>query len=153
MIGIYNQNVVRATYLDEFRLVYHSFEDKPAVYYKSDAKEWYREGILHRDNDLPALIYKDKTKIWYQNGEVSRVNGPAIVWYGNEKHKTYCYRGKLLNPYNNKIEYPKTDEEKMGHLDSLIFIIKDKIPYIFNEYVREYDKKFYNKYKLLLITD
>ena len=148
--AFYHSNILKATYLNEDNVVFHSHDDKPAVYYTSGAREWYKEGVLHRDNDLPALIYKDKTRIWYQNGEVSRINGPAIIWYNNKVLKTYCYKGKLLNPYKFNIEYPEKEEEKLEYFNTIKFIIHDEIPYIFNEYVIKFDKKFYSKYKILL---
>ncbi len=147
-----NINVIKATFLDENKQVYHSFNDKPAVYYKSGAMEWYNEGILHRDNDKPALVYKDKTKMWYHKGILTRINGPSIIWYGSKFLKTYCIDGKLINPYskNRIIDYPIKDEDKMEYFNKEIFIIKNNIPYIFNEYVLNFDKHFYNKYKILL---
>ena len=153
MTSTISLNIVKATYSDELQQIYHSFNDKPAVYYVSGAREWYNKGILHRNNDKPAIIYEDKTKIWYQNGEVSRIKGPAILWYGNKKLKTYAYQGKVLNPYTRLMDYPKTDEEKLEYFNTSKFILYRKVPYIFTEYVMTFDKKFYNKYLLILGSD
>jgi len=30
------------------------------------SKEWYQNGLLHRDNDLPARIYPGGEQQWYQ---------------------------------------------------------------------------------------
>lgn len=143
------QNIVSATFTDDIKPVYHSYNDEPAVYYRSGAMEWYLKGVLHRENDKPALIYKDGTKIWYQNGEVSRYNGPAIIWYDNPKLKTYCIQGRMLNPFNRTIKCPTTEEEKIGYFNKPLFIIKDEVPYIFNEYMIKFEKKIFDKYLIL----
>ena len=42
------------------------------------SKEWYQNGLLHRDNDLPARIYpggeQQWYQQWYQNGKIVKRN-------------------------------------------------------------------------------
>jgi hypothetical protein len=44
--------------------------------------EWinFDEFTLHREGDLPAVEYSTKLKEWYRNGIRHRETGPAIVW-------------------------------------------------------------------------
>lgn len=39
-----------------------------------------KDGLIHRDNDLPAIMYSDGTKEWFKNGVPHRddENKPAI---------------------------------------------------------------------------
>lgn len=63
--------------------------NKLPVVVNDNRREWYNNGLLHRDNDLPAVIDRGKkVKMWYQNGVLHRSNGlPAVVtdnskqWY------------------------------------------------------------------------
>jgi hypothetical protein len=45
-----------------------------AVKSKNGTKEWWVNGILHRDNGLPALEYFNGYKEWWVNGEFMIVN-------------------------------------------------------------------------------
>lgn len=59
--------------------VRHRDGDRPAV--KSNyGKEYYKNGELHRDNDLPAVDLADGRKQWWKNGKKHRDGGkPAII--------------------------------------------------------------------------
>jgi len=49
------------------KLIYHSFDDEPAMIYDNGTKYWYKDGLLHRDNNLPAIIYSDGDCGYYKN--------------------------------------------------------------------------------------
>ena len=43
-------------------------------------REWYRNGLRHRDDDLPAMKRYCGTLIWFKNGLIHRENGqPAVI--------------------------------------------------------------------------
>ena len=44
----------------------HSCCDEPAVEWDDGSKEWYKNGLKHRDNDLPAVQLNNGNKIWYK---------------------------------------------------------------------------------------
>jgi hypothetical protein len=83
------------------RLVWHSFDGKPAIIYKncednprSGSKWWYTDGEQHRE-DGPAVIHPDGYQAWCLNNKLHREDGPAIIysdgskyWYINGKHIT-----------------------------------------------------------------
>ena len=48
-------------------------------------KEWWFNGVLHRENDLPAVIWANGTNKWYFNGLCHRENGPAIEYANGTK--------------------------------------------------------------------
>jgi hypothetical protein len=61
-----------------------------------DRKEWYLNGVLHRDYDLPAVVYNDGTKKWYKNGKLHRDNGLPAVEESNGKNYWYYKNGKVI---------------------------------------------------------
>jgi len=36
--------------------------------HSNGAKNWYKNGLQHRDNNLPAVERPNGEKSWYQNG-------------------------------------------------------------------------------------
>ena len=50
--------------------LYHSYDDKPAIIFKSGSQHWYKDGKLHRDNDLPAIIKHDGIAVWYMDNKL-----------------------------------------------------------------------------------
>jgi len=61
------------------KLIYHSFDDEPAIICNDGTKYWYKDGLLHRDNHKPAVICYDGNKYWYKDGLLHRDNHkPAI---------------------------------------------------------------------------
>ena len=63
----------------------HRDEDLPAIEYAGGYKSWWKDGKLHRDGDLSA-IEDFEQKRWYKNGLVHRDNGlPAIEWVDGSK--------------------------------------------------------------------
>ena len=48
---------------------WHSYNDLPAIVFKSGERHWYKHGIRHRDNDLPAIIWAGGAEQYYVNGE------------------------------------------------------------------------------------
>ena len=59
----------------------------PAVEHAGGTKQWYRNGLLHRD-DGPAIEWAGN-KQWWRNGQMHRDDGPAVdydyykAWYHN----------------------------------------------------------------------
>jgi len=49
--------------------------------YSDGSKEWYKNGVFHRDgDDKPAIILSSGSKSWFKNGKRHRGNGkPAII--------------------------------------------------------------------------
>ena len=45
----------------------HSVDDKPAITYNNGDREWYHEGVLHRDGNKPAVIKANMVK-YYTHG-------------------------------------------------------------------------------------
>ena len=60
---------------------------------------WYRYGKLHRDNDLPAIIHTNGSKEWYQNGLSHRNNLPAVEYASGEKE---WYKHDYLHSFNDQ---------------------------------------------------
>lgn len=59
--------------------------DGPAIEYIRGSKQWYLNGVPHRDSDLPAHEDNDGYKAWYRYGKRHRDNGPAIIWHTGHK--------------------------------------------------------------------
>lgn len=74
----------------------HRDGDLPAVVYPDGGREYYRNGVTHRDRG-PAVVmpsFNDSYKVkYYRNGKIHRVGGPAVYRSG---HKEYWFRDKLL---------------------------------------------------------
>jgi hypothetical protein len=49
-------------------------------------KEWFKNGLRHRDGDLPSIILADGTKEWREGHKLHRKGGlPAIEWANGTK--------------------------------------------------------------------
>lgn len=74
----------------------HRDNDLPAVECAHGTKFWFKNGKLHRDNNLPAMEYYDGDKEWYKDGQPHREDGPAqdFIKVGL---KRYWYNGKQLD--------------------------------------------------------
>jgi hypothetical protein len=51
----------------------------PAVLWEDGSKEWFQDGLIHRDYDQPAFTRPDGTRAWYQHGKNHRLGGPAWI--------------------------------------------------------------------------
>ena len=87
---------------DEFKCtlkngLYHSFDDKPAIFIPDYSWEWIKDGKWHREGDKPAVIEQGGDVLKYYNHDVlHRIGGPAITsnniedfqheWLVNGKH-------------------------------------------------------------------
>lgn len=67
---------------------FHSYNDDPALIYKSGTKEWYYEGIRHRPNGLPAIDWSNGAKCWYEHGRnIAHYNKKAGLVIFNHRDK------------------------------------------------------------------
>lgn len=64
--------------------------------YKDGTVIWLRQGrIKHRNGDKPACEYHDGARQWFKNGSLHRENGPACTypdgatewWLEGKKHR------------------------------------------------------------------
>jgi len=83
----------------------------PAIIYSNGDKEWYKNGICHRDDldkngrVLPAVICHDGSQYWYKNGIICRDDLdekgrvlPARIFSNGDKHwfkNGYLHRDDL----------------------------------------------------------
>ena len=70
-------------------------------------KEWWLNGLCHRENDLPAIEYPDGTKKWFLNGKLHREKGPAIEYHEGKKY--WYWYGKEIEVKSQEefeINYP-----------------------------------------------
>ena len=74
-----------------------------------ELKEWYLNGLRHREYDMPAIEHYNGDKEWWINGKRHREKGPAIELI-NGKKKWY-WHGKKIN-VNSQEEF----EEKLPYL-------------------------------------
>ena len=75
--------------------LFHRDNDMPAIERADGSKQWYKNGELHRDNDMPAYVGADGTKSWYKNGQLHRDNDmPAIVRADGSKE--WCKNDKFI---------------------------------------------------------
>lgn len=85
-------------------------------------------GHLHRDGDLPALICNAGQKEWYKNGLRHRDNGPAVISTTQESYYKYGSRHRddnlpattnytLLKNGDKKIESEEYFVEGLRHRD------------------------------------
>jgi hypothetical protein len=49
----------------------HSYDDEPA-FVSGNRREWYWNGLLHRDGDLPAVVIEGTAERWYRYGKSHR---------------------------------------------------------------------------------
>lgn len=57
----------------------HSFRDAPAVVWVHGEKQWWTDGMLHRDG-APAVVSPSGLQIWYRNGKYHRDgDAPAVI--------------------------------------------------------------------------
>lgn len=87
----------------------HREADLPAVELATGDKEWYVNGLRHREAG-PAMVYAGGSEVWYLNGKLHREDGPAVEyasgtkrWYlANERlsFDEYCIKlyGSLDHP-------------------------------------------------------
>ncbi len=70
--------------------ILHSFDDEPAIVYRSGVCVWFFHGNVERDNDMPAVINSNGYKAWYKKNARHRdYNKPAIIYENGAK---YYYR-------------------------------------------------------------
>ena len=103
------------------------------------SKEWYINGVRHRDNDLPAIEFANEYKAWYVNGLSHRDNGmPAVIDMFGELH--WYENGIRIDSY-----YPNfgcvadTIETRQDALERLN---RKKRPYSYVLYMADIDKIF-----------
>jgi hypothetical protein len=65
---------------NEVDLILNSENDRPAIIsIKDNHREWYKNGLRHRDNDLPAFS-SPECQEWYFNGLIHREGfKPAVI--------------------------------------------------------------------------
>ena len=87
-------------------LVLHSEDDNPAIININDQhREWYENGLLHRDNDLPSITTKESNS-WFFKGLMHREKRkPAYINLSSPldietqpEHSFYKY-GVSVSPY------------------------------------------------------
>jgi hypothetical protein len=106
-------------------------EDGPAVEHDNGTKEWFKNGLRHRDGDLPAIEHYDGTKVWFQNGQIHRdgdshafeshyekkwykkdflhrENGPAVE--DNEGNQEYYFMGNKFYSLESLSKFSKSKE-------------------------------------------
>lgn len=74
----------------------HRDNDLPAVIRTDGTKEWYRDGIKHRENG-PARV-SPAAMHWFQHGKLHRPDGPAIVKDTEEHWFLHGQRHRLDGP-------------------------------------------------------
>ena len=117
---------------------------------------WYLNGKLHKTDGPAAIYYRRNGSIgmegWYLNGELNRIDGPAFIYYrrnGSVKTESWYLNDEYIDPEENLIPIPKTEEEKIELINEIAFI-KDGNGCIFiKEWLRS-DKEFYDKYRMLI---
>jgi hypothetical protein len=72
----------------------HSIDDLPAVIDANGAREWYKEGKLHRDGDLPAIIFVTGSQHWYKEGKMHRDYDSPVIIFADGTQQWYK-EGKL----------------------------------------------------------
>lgn len=87
--------------------VLHNINDQPAVISKFK-KEWWYEGVMHRDNGAAAVISHREhplsiTEKWFVYGILHRENGPAVI--NTINGKIQMYRFYLDGKYLSTSEY------------------------------------------------
>jgi hypothetical protein len=55
--------------------------DNIDVTVKQDEVYWSKNEKTHRDNDKPAIFWFTGSRHWYKNGKLHRSNKPAIIWF------------------------------------------------------------------------
>lgn len=73
--------------------IFYHCESGPAVIKTNGTKEWWFNGMKHR-NCGPAVIKDDGTKEWWFNGKLHREDGPAVIYANNSKE--WWLNGKQL---------------------------------------------------------
>lgn len=58
-----------------------SINDQPYTIYSDGSKEWYKDGLVHRDNG-PAFVSADGWAEWRIEGRLHREDGPAVMKNG-----------------------------------------------------------------------
>ncbi len=124
----------------------------PAIERADGTKEWYQNGVLHRE-DGPAVenLYG---KRWYKNGKLHRENGPAIEsdrikkWYYKDEELDLLIRDfvQFVNTYikNEKNEIKKrlnrfdVNIENEDDIKSFIEFLWEN-GYQFDEYLNDYE--------------
>jgi len=72
----------------------HSFHDNPALVHGKH-KEWYVDGLLHREGDKPAVVIDGVAERWYKHGKSHRDGDkPAHIaenyqewWVDGKRHR------------------------------------------------------------------
>jgi hypothetical protein len=96
----------KGIFMTLFNKVPHSICDNPAIIYpykrknrfSTGKREWYRNGLLHRDGDKPAVISIDKDtgdviQEWWYNGVRHREHDKPAIKNSQLKLKEWWYNG------------------------------------------------------------
>lgn len=76
--------------------ILHRDDDLPAVIREDGTREWYRDGLRHRENG-PARVSRE-AQHWYQHGKLHRLDGPAIIKDTEEQWFLHEHRHRLDGP-------------------------------------------------------
>lgn len=87
--------------------------DGPAIEYSSGSKEWWVDGVMHREDGPAAILVSKPRKEWWINGKLHREDGPAIEYgsnsYGYPEHCAYYIDGER---YTDKEHYTQAIARK-----------------------------------------
>jgi hypothetical protein len=82
----------------------------------NNTKQWFKNGVLHRDNDKPAFIcevnYGAEKSCWYIDGKLHRDNNkPAIVLCENNviTVKEWYINGECYKKFNDEGQFVKIE--------------------------------------------
>ena len=73
---------------------------------------YFKEGSLHSYNDEPALIYKSGMNVWYRNGKKHREDGPAMYNPKNEKFTEFFLNG-VWHPFEEYLKKIESEEQRI----------------------------------------
>jgi hypothetical protein len=85
------------------------------VEYAPKSRQYYKNGMRHRDNGLPAVEYADGSCLWYVDGKRHRndVDGPAADYKNGPKYyfmnDEMIFKWKSLGDYEKIM--PKSNKE------------------------------------------
>jgi len=100
-------NGIKYSFKDNDGKTKHSLS-LPAVVYPNGSKEWWVNGVRHRDI-YPAVMFDDGGLEWWVNGVRHRDDGPAVM-YANG-HKEWWIRGLRHRDDGPAVKYKNGNNE------------------------------------------
>ena len=104
----------------DFKHQYHRL-DGPAIELANRDKEWFVNGLRHRE-DEPAVEW-GKSKEWYYKGCCHRLDGPAVIAWGKWGKEEWW-----IEWWINKCVYPKSEHNRLVLFSVLEPLRLDLIP-------------------------